>query len=96
MLFQVKNRIPIPEDLKFETTNNTIPSIDSFFPTKQDQQSLREEFKVLMARDLTKNLPELEWMKEYFPKYISHKYDNLVTQKSEVVIILSMINALLH
>ena len=46
---------------------------------------LKKEFKILMARDLIKNIPGLSWMDKFVPEYISHLYDDLVKKISEIV-----------
>jgi len=85
----VENRIPIPHDVKslpsrpVKSVRNL--SIDLFIPTITDELLLREEFQVLIGRDLLKYDDNLKWMKPHISTCIPHKYDDLVKQKSNVV-----------
>ena len=84
----MRNRIPIPVDLIFSCKPHQ-PSEKfrprEFFPSKEDDASLRQEFKILVARDLMKYYEDMKWMKNFAPKYISHKYDEEVLRKSEII-----------
>lgn len=54
-------------------------------PTIENEDLLRKEFKILIARDLMKYREELQWMKPFVASHIPHQYDDLVTKKSEIV-----------
>ena len=63
----VLNRVSSPGELCsvkapfIEKKTNT--NIDVFIPTKEDDISLRNDFKMLVSRDLVKYVDEVCWMK---------------------------------
>lgn len=74
--------------MKHVHATDVIPDVSLYFPTEDDYVKLKNEFKILMARDLIQNEESLKWMEEFVPKYISHQYDDLVKTKSHVVYII--------
>ena len=85
----VKNRVEIPEEL----LSTKAPSIKQksdidtklFIPTEQDDMSLRNDFKMLVSRDLVRYIHDLSWMKKHLPMQILHKHIEEMKKESEIV-----------
>ena len=56
-----------------------------FIPTGHDNSTLKEEIKILLARDLWHYVPELEWIKDFLVKHIEHELSHLTSQRSDVL-----------
>ena len=85
----VSNRIKLPDDLigKKKVHYDSIFDVPMnwFIPTIHDQSTLKEEIKILLARDLCHYVPELKWMKDLVVKHIEHEFSDLTSQRSDVV-----------
>ena len=57
----------------------------SLLPSHADMKALQRNLCVLVARILTKHLPEFQSLSKFVPSHISHKYCQQMRQKSEVV-----------
>ena len=83
------NRIKIPEELigkkRIHFDNVEDIPIQWFVPTESDEAFLKNEIKVLVARDLYKYIKELKWIKPFLINHITHEYSHLTSQKSDVV-----------
>ena len=84
----VQNRVNIPDELiGIKSSNINVKDVPfSFFiPTKEDEFSLQNEFKILISRDLVVYFEELDWLKKHIVNHIPHEYTKEQTQKSDVV-----------
>ena len=88
-IIAVKNRVNAPEELiglpatKIEKESDI--NLEKYVPNKMDEQSLKEELKIMIARDLAEYIDELKWMKDFTPEVITHKYMNETKTVSETV-----------
>lgn len=60
-------------------------SAKSLLPTKNDIKAIQQNLCVLVARILTKHIPDFKSLSKYVPSHISHKYSKEMSKKSEVV-----------
>jgi len=92
---QVQNRIQAPPELTLKQTPRifdiTEISLSNFLPNSLDEECIQKEIKYLMAKDLCRYCPELKWMDSLLEKHIPHPYDQITSQKSNVVILIRFI-----
>ena len=85
----VSNRVKLPDGLigkkKVHFNSNFDVPMNWVIPTMHDESTLKEEIKILLARDLCHYVPELKWMKDLLVKHIEHEFSDLTTQRSDVV-----------
>lgn len=59
--------------------------IKTAIPDSHDCRKMEENFCVLIARILTKHMPEFEEFASFVPSHIHHKYSSEMSTKSEIV-----------
>ena len=57
----------------------------TFLLSSAEATKLREDFKVLVARVLVTNIPQLSFLKSIVPQHISHKYQQEMAKKSTII-----------
>ena len=91
-MIAVENRIPLPSELSGIPANPPLTTADidlmKYVPNREDEKLILSDFKVLVTRDLLKNVDELAWMRPLLPQVIEHKYMHYTKQKSNVVSII--------
>lgn len=89
-IIAVKNRILVSEDfteIMISQIKNIVGEVNfqDFIPRGQDEAKLREVTEILLLRDLSKLIDELKWTEKYTIKHTEHEYNELTSQKSEIV-----------
>ena len=63
---------------------STLP-LTTFLPNKQDSSALRNNYAILLGRELVRSIPFFSDFKDCIPAHISHKYSEEMSRKSTVV-----------
>ena len=85
----VSNRMKLPDELigKRKVHYDSIFDVPMnwFIPAIHDESTMKEEIKILLARDLCHYVPKLKWMKDLLAKHIEHEFSDFTSQRSNVV-----------
>ena len=85
----VKNRVPYNSEMikgKVPTTTqvDNVP-LSNYFMDKEDNDLLRNEFRIILGWTVSELRQDLNWMKKYLSRNIKHKYMGKTASNSEVV-----------
>jgi hypothetical protein len=82
----------IVERVPWDHLSTTSPQKDilslpnsTFLISLAEATKLREDFKVLVARVLVTNIPQLTFLKSIVPEHIPHKYQQEMAKKSTII-----------
>ena len=84
-----ENRVPCNDK---ETTNKRdVLQLENstFIPSDVEQRKQKSDYKVLIGRVITTNIPCLEFLKDVSVDHIQHKYSDLTSKPKETVIFVS-------
>lgn len=56
-----------------------------YIPTIDDNKAIRTEFRYLVTRVIAEYIPQMSWLNDYIPPFLSHKYSQIAKEKTEVV-----------
>lgn len=70
--------------------------LSTWMPSESDCANLREDFIILTARILLRNLPNFQWLSCVVPEVIPHQYAEEMAEKSEIVSINNAYHVYLH
>lgn len=62
--------------------------LTSFLPNMQDNKTLRNNYAILLGRELVRSVPFFKSFKDCIPAHISHKHSQEMSRKSVVVSLL--------
>ena len=85
-LYAALNRVNsthLPDDKPIALVAN-LP-LQTFIPSIEECNQLREEFRVLISRVIVENLPYFKEMESIIQRHIKHKYSSIMKQKSQLV-----------
>ena len=80
-----KNRVPCNQ--KSNTNERDVSELDNnvFLPNNSEQNQQKNDYKTLIGRVITSNIPGLEFLKSVSVTHIPHKYSDLTSKPTETV-----------
>ena len=59
--------------------------LSTFLPNVADCNAFRENYAILLGREIMKSIPYFSFFEEFIPQHILHKYSDKMSQKSNIV-----------
>ena len=83
----IVERVPIDPKLSTVAPRRDIKTLPNavFLLNDQEIVKMREDFKVLVARLLVANIPQLSFLKSVIPDHIPHKFQKEMAEKSTII-----------